>query len=448
MKPLWRPRSGDGPKVLVYPTRALVLWALAGAPVALLVGVLAPGLWTVGVAWLAALAGAAVLDAVLSPAARDVELTLDSPDYLAVGRPGEAGVRATTERGRLRGLEAALDADGPAGLIEPSIAASPDGVARFLMVPPRRGLVAFQSRWARWKGPLGLMWRQLRRDDRAEVGVGADIRRIENDAVRMFSRDAEFGAKIQRDIGEGAEFHALQEFRSGMDRRTIDWKQSARHWHLLAKEFRTERNHQVVMALDSGRMMSEPVGGAPRIDRAVDGALLLAYVCLRSGDRAGLYAFDDRPRLSTGALTGVGAFPLLHRQAARIDYGTEETNYALGLSTLSAGLRRRSLIVIFTEFADATAAELMLESVGRALRTHLILFVVMRDDELEGMAGHAPETPDDVARAVVATDLMRERTLVLTRLRRMGAHVVEAPADQVGPAALNAYLDLKRKDLL
>ena len=61
----------------------------------------------------------------------------------------------------------------------------------------------------------------------------------------------------------------LRDFHSGMDRRTIDWKQSARHHHLLAKEFRVERNHQIIMALDCGRVMSEPVGGAPRIDRAI-----------------------------------------------------------------------------------------------------------------------------------------------------------------------------------
>lgn len=57
-----------------------------------------------------------------------------------------------------------------------------------------------------------------------------------------------------------------------MDRRTVDWKQSARHQTLLAKEFRTERNHQIVMALDCGRVMSEPIDGAPRIDRAIHGA--------------------------------------------------------------------------------------------------------------------------------------------------------------------------------
>ncbi len=447
MKRPRRPKRAAA-SVLVYPTRALVMLALAGAPVALVAGLVSTPLWTVGVAWLAALAGAAVLDALLSPPASKVRMTLQAPDYLAVARPGEAGLVVEAEGGvRLRGLEAALDVDGPAGLVRISGAAA-EGQARFVLIPPRRGLVRFVAGWARWRGPLGLAWRQLRRDQSEEIAVGADIRRIENEAVRMFSRDAEFGSKVQRDVGEGAEFHALQEFRAGMDRRTIDWKQSARHAHLLAKEFRTERNHQVVMALDCGRVMSEPVGGAPRIDRAIHSALLLAYVCLRSGDRAGLYAFDDRPRLSTGALSGLGAFPVLHRQAARVDYGAEETNYALGLTTLAASLRRRSLIVIFTEFADTTSAELMIESVGRALRTHLILFVVMRDEELETLAGADPAGPEDIARAVVAAGLMRERELVLTRLRRLGAHIVEASADQMGPAALNAYLDLKRRDLL
>ena len=36
-----------------------------------------------------------------------------------------------------------------------------------------------------------------------------------------------------------------------------------------AKEYKTERNNQIVFAVDSGRQMSEPVAGVPRIDRAV-----------------------------------------------------------------------------------------------------------------------------------------------------------------------------------
>ena len=49
---------------------------------------------------------------------------------------------------------------------------------------------------------------------------------------------------------------------------------------------------------------------------------------------------------------------------------------------------------------------------------------------------------------VVAGALLRERVAVVARLRRMGAHIVDAPAAQIGPAVVNAYLDLKRRDLL
>jgi uncharacterized protein (DUF58 family) len=435
---------------MIYPTRRCVVAALAGAPVALVVGLLQPGLWLAAPAWLLAVATLMLLDALLTPSAKAARIAFEAPGYLAVAARATARLTvAFGARGRLPpGLETALDAEPRVGLLAVRGVAQEPGVFAFDLQPERRGQAVFSEATVRWRGPLGLIWRQARQKLAATVPIGADIRRIEDEAVRMFSRDAMHGAKVQLDLGEGAEFHALREFHSGMDRRTVDWKQSARHQTLLAKEFRTERNHQIVMALDCGRVMSEPIDGAPRIDRAIHGALILAYAALRSGDRAGLFAFDDRPRLSTGALSSVSGFPLLVRQAAAIDYGTEETNYAFGLTSLSASLKRRSLVVIFTEFADSTAAELMIETAGRLIRRHLVLFVVMRDEELEALVTAAPDTSEDVARAVVAATLLRERDLVLARLRRLGAHIVEAPADRIGPDVLNVYLDLKRRDLL
>ena len=105
-------------------------------------------------------------------------------------------------------------------------------------------------------------------------------------------------------------------------------------------------------------------------------------------------------------------------------------------------------MVVFTDFTDTTAAELMIESLGRLLKRHLVLFVVMHDEELEGLTAAEPDSAEDVSRAVVAGTLLREREAVIARLRRMGAHIVDAPVGQVGPDVVNAYLDLKRRDLL
>jgi uncharacterized protein (DUF58 family) len=233
-----------------------------------------------------------------------------------------------------------------------------------------------------------------------------------------------------------------------MDRRTIDWKQSAKHAALLAKEFHTERNQEIVIALDTGRLMCEPLSGQPRIDRALHAALLLSYAALKLGDRVGLFAFDAKPRVSSGTVSGPRAFPLLQRLASRIEYSSEETNYTLALTQLSGEVERRSLIVVFTEFADSTSAELMIENVERLLRRHLVLFVVFHDEELEKLADEEPRESRDVSRAVIADMLLREREVVTTHLRRLGVEIVDAPAKRAGVNLLNAYLELKRRNIL
>jgi uncharacterized protein (DUF58 family) len=437
---------------VIYPTRRAVLAVAAGLPVAMVVGVLTPAGWLVAPVWIAIVGLLLGLDALMGGSR--AELTLDTPATLfpAVARPGQADFTARFGKGRAPiNAEAALAADKRLGLADPVTRATVhDAVVRFVFpfTPERRGAAMLQRLWVRWTGPMGLTWKQKIFDLDQSAPVTTDLQSVRDDAVKLFARDALFGAKTQIELGEGSEFQALRDFQPGMDRRAIDWKQSARHSALLAKEFRTERNHHVIMALDCGRVMSEPVGGAPRIDRAINAALLLAWACLKSGDRAGFYAFDSAPRLSTGVASGLDAFRSLQLVAGRIDYSTHETNYTLALTTLAGQLKRRSLVVVFTDFTDSTAAELMLESLGRLLRRHLVLFVVLRDEELEVLTEVEPVESEDVARAVVAGDLLRERDTVVTRLRRMGVHIVDAPADRIGPAVINAYLDLKRRDLL
>ena len=194
--------------------------------------------------------------------------------------------------------------------------------------------------------------------------------------------------------------------------------------------------------------MSAPAAGGPRVDLAINAALLLAFAGLKIGDRVGLFAFDAKPRVSSGVVAGAQAFPLIQRLAAGIDYSTEETNFTLGLTTLAGRLDRRALVVVFTDFADPTSAELMIENVGRLMRKHLVLFVVFHDDELEALAEAEPTEPDDVSRAVIAAGLLRQREIVVSRLERLGARRVDARAEDLGLSLLDAYLDAKRRELI
>jgi uncharacterized protein (DUF58 family) len=437
---------------LIYPTRRTVLAAAAIGPAALVVGLLAPAYWTGGLALLALLAALCLVDAVSGAPTRSAVGECSGPKAVGVGETFAVTARARFPARAPGGAQFALGLSGPVG--------APFGLrasaqidaglpsAAVVLKANRRGTARLDCLWIRWPGPLGLVWKQRQLALGQAIAITPDIRSLGNKGIDMLNREAMFGIKAQLQVGEGAEFEALADYRQGMDRRAIDWKTSARHTTLVAKEYRTERNNNIVMAVDCGRAMCEPLSGVPRVDRAVSAALLAAYVALKDGDRVGLFAFDSKPRAASQPISGARAFAMLQRIAAGIEYSQSETNYTLALATLASDLSRRSLIVVFTEFADTTSAELMMNAVGTLLKRHVVLFVVLKDEELEGLSSAEPVEADDIGRAVTAASLLRERRLVITRLRHLGAHVLEAASAEAGPALVRAYLDFKRRALI
>ncbi len=436
---------------MIYPTRMAVLAAAAGILFALVVAAAMPERWYAGLAWPAAVLLLVAADAFT--AVRHGEAKLDSPATGYVGETVEAIVTVTL-RGRAFPAEAevaveagkliALEDDGRLWIaLEQGRGAAP-----MPLVMARRGTGRLEQLWLRWRGPLGFAWQQRRIALDSTILILPDVRPVQERGAKVFQRHALQGLIAQINRGDGTDFDALVEYRSGMDRRAIDWKQSARHRKLHAKEFRSERNNQIVFAIDGGRQMSEPVAGLPRVDRAVSAMLLTGWVALKLGDRVALHAFDSRPRIASGLISGSAAFPELQRLAASIDYSGEETNYTFALTTLATRLTRRSMIVLFTEFTDLTSADFMVRAAKRMVETHLLLVVVLRDEELETIADAMPRRPADITRAVTAAALIRDRRLVLTRLQHLGVHVIESEYDRVGDRLVAGYIDLKRRNLL
>jgi uncharacterized protein (DUF58 family) len=434
---------------LIYPTRAAVIVTAAGAPVALAVAALEPGRWFLALAWPLAVCLLCVLDG--ARAAASATARVDFPGHAYVGETHDCTVTVSVGS-RPRNAWVALQSS-------PLVAAEDDGRVRVpldagrgaVLLPlemVRRGIARFERLWLRWTGPLGLAWQQRAIETDAAFPVLPDLRPVHEQGARVFQRYALEGLITQLARGEGSDFDALVDFRTGMDRRAIDWKQSARHLKLLAKQYRTERNNQIVFAVDTGRQMCEPVAGVARVDRCVSAMLLTAWLALKLGDRVAVNAFDSRPRLSSGLVSGGGAFAELERIAAGIDYSADETNYTFALTTLAARLTRRSMVILFTEFADTVSADFMLRAIRRLVETHLVVIVVLRDQELEDIAAADPQSADDVTRAITAAALLKDRRVVITRLQHLGVHVVESEYDKVSERLVQSYLDLKKRDLL
>jgi uncharacterized protein (DUF58 family) len=432
----------------ILPTlRAGILIALA-APAALLIAAVAPQAWIAAPALGGALLAMVLLDALLAGRLEDVRLI--APHDVEVGDAAKLTVLADIPS-RWGSVTAALAFDprlAPGGRIEfalhhDPVTASWQGGA--VLTPNRRGTGGVDQLWLRWTGPLGLGARQVSRALDQSIRVWPNIGEVRSPALQAFLRDAQFGLIARRIRGEGTMFEALTEYQPGMDRRRIDWKASARHAHLYAKEYETERNNQIVFAFDCGQAMCEPVAGLPRIDRAVSAALTTAYVALKGGDRVSLFGFAARPELSTPFISDTREFYRLQSAAAGLDYHAQEPNFTLALATLASRLQRRSMIVVFSDFTDPTSAELMIESMARLVKRHLVLFVTMADEELDSISTADPTDMQTLAMAVTADSLLRQRTLVTRRLQQLGIDVIEAPYDRIGTRVIDAYLAIKRK---
>jgi len=426
--------------------RAALLVALA-APVALVIAAVAPGAWIAAPALGGAILVLVFADSLLAGSATDVRLS--APADVEVGATSQLQLFAGFSGGMRASVDYALSTDSrlfDGGRATGKLLPRHGGgwIALIDMTPSRRGTGSIETLWLRWTGPLGLGARMLRRTENQPVRVWPNISEVRSPALQTFMRDAQIGLITRRIRGEGSQFEALTEYQAGMDRRRIDWKSSARHVHLFAKENETERNNQIVFAFDCGQTMCEPVAGIARIDRAVSAALLTSYVALKSGDRVSLFGFAARPEVMTPFVSDTRDFHRLQSAAAALDYHAQEPNFTLALATLTSRLQRRSLVVVFSDFTDPTSAELMIESIGRLVSKHVVLFVTMEDEELASIATAEPADMQALAMSVTADSLLRQRALVTRRLQQLGVDVVEAPYNQIGTRLIDAYLSIKR----
>ena len=349
-----------------------------------------------------------------------VRLTDDLPELLA--RQGADVLEAVLPPGRDARLEYPVRAD-------------------------RRGDAEYGDVHVRVLGPLGLAWRQKRiyRADPLRVLPGVlEVRRYRLLGLHNRLREAGFRAVRQR--GEGGSFESLREYVRGDDPRIIDWKATAHRSKLIVRQYEAERRQNVVLLVDAGRLMTEKVGDRERIDYALTAALLLADVASLHGDLVGLLVFADRvqqyiPPSRSSISTLAEALGAVHARIA-------EPNYPAAFTYLAKQLRRRSLLVAFTDIIDAQASSALVAHLGKAASRHLPIVVAIRNPDLEASAQLPARTPGDVYRRAAAEELLQARAAALTQMQRSGVLVADSRPTDAVPDVVNRYLDVKRRGLL
>jgi uncharacterized protein (DUF58 family) len=296
---------------------------------------------------------------------------------------------------------------------------------------------------------FGLAERVVPIGDETTVHVLPNLRAVR----RLHKRLNDFalrslGARAAPRIGKGRDFDRLRDYVVDDDFRDIAWHASARHGRLIVREFRLDRSQEILLCVDRGHRMAARVEQITRLDHAVNAAVLISYVCNRMEDKFGLVSFASTTE--NGAPFGRGAAQLraITAYTSGIDAAYEHSDYLALAAALRKRLRHRTLILILTVLPEREDRHDLLRAISMLAPQHLPLIVTLTDRNLRAAAQLLPANHAELSRTLVARDLWLGRTELMRELRSRGALVVEATPEDAGIESINAYIDVKRRQLL
>ncbi|PKM79807.1 MAG: DUF58 domain-containing protein [Firmicutes bacterium HGW-Firmicutes-14] len=317
----------------------------------------------------------------------------------------------------------------------------------YRVIPGKRGDYSFGAINIRYLSCLGLFYRQSRADVPAgEIKVYPNIQDIRRHALRAQKGYLqEGGIKPATVKGLGTDFEGLRDYVPDDEYRRVNWTASARRGKLVSNEYQDEKSQNILVVLDSGRMMTARVDKLSKFDLAVNAGLLLGYVGITKDDRVGLAVFDDRVGLFMPPKKGRVQLQKIVSFLYNIQPRVVESDYRRASSYLMEYVNKRSLICVFTDLVDSEASKQLINYVSVLAKRHLVVCITLIDTKVVRTSRVIPESSRELYEKAVAEGVLRERERATAILRNLGVVVVNVPPEELSVATINQYLELKAR---
>lgn len=294
-------------------------------------------------------------------------------------------------------------------------------------------------------GPLGLGCWYHRAGEETEVVVYPDMPQARRIAAEV--RHGRFGEAVRRSrgpLGLGTDLESIRDYLPDDDIRQVNWRATARVGSPMSNTYRIDQEREVIVLLDTGRLMASPVGDGSertRLDVAVDTVAAMAAVADEVGDRVGVLAFAGtirrrlNPRRNGGEAVLAAVFDL-----EPVD---EESDYSLAFRAIAHN--KRAFVMLLTDFLEETASAPLAEAMPILARHHALAVASVSDPAVEeALTTPAPNAAEAI-RTAVAVDIESSRRRAASRIERYGATVIDVPAPQLARRCVAAYLRAKSR---
>ena len=203
--------------------------------------------------------------------------------------------------------------------------------------------------------------------------------------ARIVADSAVAGIHRSRNRGTSVEFAEHKEYAPGDNLRHLDWRAFARFDRDYVKQFEDESNLRALAVVDaSGSMGYPPADQADRLSKleyATTCAGALAYVLARQGDAVGVASYTDKLQIRVPARARRGHLQeILGVLENLVPQGP--TRLGDALDSLAEGLKRRTIVVIFSDLLDGGLEALASAARLRARRHDVLVFHTLDPDEL------------------------------------------------------------------
>jgi uncharacterized protein (DUF58 family) len=314
----------------------------------------------------------------------------------------------------------------------------------FQMVPTRRGRFNLSRIVVRSSGPLGLLQKQRSFEVGTVLRVLPPFRSADQAELSLKkARLLEVGIRAARARGSGTDFDSLREMGPDDESRRIDWAATARTGKPIVRVFRTERNQTVTVLLDTGRIMAGRIDDVPRIEHAMDGAMMLAELTTGLGDKMGLVAFDQSVHTTIPATNRRRQRSIIAEELFDLQPALVTANYQAMVTKVLAQQRRRALIVLMTDLEEQAVREYLLPALPLLVRTHLVVVASVADPDVHYWTTQPIVDEETMYLRAAAIEETQRRIRVAADIAALGVRVIDEPPASFAQALGDMYLDVK-----
>lgn len=324
----------------------------------------------------------------------------------------------------------------------------------------RRGLHKVPPFATRYVGPLGLaMWHRPF-DEEHEIKVFPDLPAAYQLAHSIQQgRFATAGLKRRGPLGLGTNFESVREYFPDDDIRNVNWKTTARMGKPMTNQYRVEQDRDVVVLIDTGRLMIAPLPldkeienddeyleeeyeeekttiSATRLDIALDAVCGLVSVADVMGDRSGVIAFNSSVRKHlTPRRAGA-------RAIIRTIYDLEpipvDSDFDAAINRI--GKSKRSFVLILTDFMDPQSAKPLARALRTIIKKHRVVVSGVVDPDVKKLL-----ESDDEYLKFAANEMQKASLQAVDLIKKAGAEVVYCEHEDFMLECVKTYLAAKQR---